>query len=491
MSISTDRAHGEDGGHRAPAVARRSSKRAERRDRGFALRRALLLADMTGLWLALALALVVGGNRAEPQLESLLIVPTLPFWALLFRAYGLYRRPVLRFEPTHLDDMTPLFHALLIGTLGLWLFTRVTPVAQLSLVEVVVFGGVALPLIAGLRLVLRAANLRHSGPERVFVLAPAADVELLRRKLKDHPEYEMALVGAAVGDSDAAPPALPLNTGAALEEVEALVVSGQIDHVLARLDADYLPQAQVAGLMALCQREGVRFGYFPRVRNLLFPGTEVNQIEGVGILTHDPPVLSRTASALKRGLDVVVSGLALALFALPMALIAAAIKLTSKGPVFYKQQRVGQDGYMFELVKFRTMVENAEELTLGLMAHSADPNWLDLEEDPRVTSVGRFLRHTSLDELPQLWNVLKGEMSLVGPRPLSRRDDVNVRGWQRHRLDLIPGITGYWQILGRNNIPFEEMLEIDYAYVASWSLWYDVKILLRTLPVVLLRRGVN
>jgi lipopolysaccharide/colanic/teichoic acid biosynthesis glycosyltransferase len=125
------------------------------------------------------------------------------------------------------------------------------------------------------------------------------------------------------------------------------------------------------------------------------------------------------------------------------------------------------------------------------MDRSVDPNWLDIEDDPRVTRVGRFLRNTSLDELPELWNVLKGEMSLVGPRPLSELDDKNVHGRRRHRLVLVPGITGYWQVVGRTSIPFDEMLEIDYDYVAGWSLWRDIEILLRTVPAVLRRRGAN
>ena len=130
-------------------------------------------------------------------------------------------------------------------------------------------------------------------------------------------------------------------------------------------------------------------------------------------------------------------------------------------------------------------------MTAELMEKSKDPNWLFLDKDPRVTKLGRFLRSTSLDELPQLWNVLKGEMSMVGPRPLSERDDRSVLGWERNRLDLVPGITGHWQILGRTTIPFREMIEIDYAYVTNWSLWHDLKILALTVPAVLRRRGVN
>ncbi len=137
------------------------------------------------------------------------------------------------------------------------------------------------------------------------------------------------------------------------------------------------------------------------------------------------------------------------------------------------------------------MVPDAEEMVPGLMEQSTDPDWLFLEHDPRITRVGRFLRRASLDELPQLFNVLRGEMSMVGPRPLSQTDDEGLLGWERHRIDLVPGVTGYWQVLGRTSIPFREMIEIDFAYVTGWSLWLDIKILIRTVPTVLSRRGAN
>jgi exopolysaccharide biosynthesis polyprenyl glycosylphosphotransferase len=463
--------------------------RSRHRDRDFALRRALLAADLLGLWLALVLAMVVTGARGNPLADSVWILATMPGWVLLFRAYGLYKRPIRRFEPTHLDDASPLFHALVIGALGTWLLYRYVPVQRLGFSELVLFGALALPLIAGLRAGLRVVNLRRHGPERVFVVAPIEDVRMLRRKLRNHPEYEMELVGAVTGEG--ASEELGLELSGRIDEIEALMASRQIDHLVVRLDAKYAPEDQVQELMHLCHREGVRFGCFPGVRSLLLPGVEVNHVEGVGILTSNPPILSPMSRAMKRGLDVAASATLLVALAPLMALAALLVRLDSRGPILYRQTRVGRQGRRFQLFKFRTMVPDAERLDDELMARSVDPDWLVMNEDPRVTRIGRFLRHSSIDELPQLWNVLRGEMSMVGPRPLSERDDRNVTGWKRHRLDLVPGLTGYWQVLGRNRMPFREMLEVDYAYIASWSMWHDIKLLARTIPVVLTRRGAN
>jgi lipopolysaccharide/colanic/teichoic acid biosynthesis glycosyltransferase len=174
-----------------------------------------------------------------------------------------------------------------------------------------------------------------------------------------------------------------------------------------------------------------------------------------------------------------------------LVLIGAAIKLDSPGPVLFRQRRIGRGGREFRLVKFRTMVADAEQRHDGFLPQSRDPGWLLLDHDPRVTRVGRILRDWSVDELPQLWNVLKGEMSLVGPRPLIESEDRQLLGWRRTRVDLTPGLTGLWQVLGRTRIPFEEMVKLDYLYVTNWSLWTDVRLILRTFPSVLTRRGVN
>jgi lipopolysaccharide/colanic/teichoic acid biosynthesis glycosyltransferase len=184
---------------------------------------------------------------------------------------------------------------------------------------------------------------------------------------------------------------------------------------------------------------------------------------------------------------VVGAGLAL-LFTLPLfMMIMLLIRCDrSRGPLFFRQERIGRRGRPFDMFKFRTMVDNAEEEKAALRERNEGAHgFFKITDDPRVTRVGRWLRRTSLDELPQLLNVLRGEMSLVGPRPLISEEDSQILGWQRRRLDLTPGMTGQWQILGSSRVPLQDMVAIDYLYVANWSLWNDLMIMLRTVPYVL------
>jgi lipopolysaccharide/colanic/teichoic acid biosynthesis glycosyltransferase len=217
---------------------------------------------------------------------------------------------------------------------------------------------------------------------------------------------------------------------------------------------------------------------------------DIHSIEGLPLIGLRPARLDRSSLLLKRTMDLALSALGLIVLAPLFALIATAIKLGSRGPVFFRQVRMGRGDRTFQIFKFRTMCADAEERKKSvahLNRHAApggDDRMYKIPNDPRVTRVGHFLRRFSLDELPQLLNVLKGEMSMVGPRPLILEEDCFVSSWARHRLDLKPGITGPWQVLGRHEIPFEEMVEIDYRYVTNWSLGGDLKLVLQTVPVL-------
>jgi exopolysaccharide biosynthesis polyprenyl glycosylphosphotransferase len=212
--------------------------------------------------------------------------------------------------------------------------------------------------------------------------------------------------------------------------------------------------------------------------------------QAVPLFELRPPAFVGLDWVVKRGFDLVVSALVL-LVGLPVWLaIAAAVKLTSRGPVLYRDRRVGLGEREFGMLKFRTMYADAAGRQAELEAsNEADGPLFKMREDPRVTGVGAFLRRFSLDEVPQLWNVLRGEMSLVGPRPLPLRDYRQLERWHRKRYLVLPGITGLWQISGRSNLGFDDLVRLDFFYLENWSIWLDISILGKTIPAVLTSRG--
>ncbi|MEA2467524.1 MAG: hypothetical protein QOJ57_1650, partial [Thermoleophilaceae bacterium] len=235
---------------------------------------------------------------------------------------------------------------------------------------------------------------------------------------------------------------------------------------------------------------GVRVSVLPSLFEVVGSSVEFDEIDGTTLLGVRQHGLSRSSRAVKRTLDITAGVIGLALLAPTLALIALAIKIDTRGPVFFRQRRMGRNNVPFEMFKFRTMVDGAEAQKEALMhRNEAGGGLFKIEDDPRITRVGGFLRKTSLDELPQLLNVMRGDMALVGPRPLVIDEDAQIEGWQRRRLLLTPGMTGMWQVLGSARIPLHEMVKLDYRYGANWSLWLDIKILLRTVPFVLGRRG--
>jgi exopolysaccharide biosynthesis polyprenyl glycosylphosphotransferase len=234
---------------------------------------------------------------------------------------------------------------------------------------------------------------------------------------------------------------------------------------------------------------GAKVSILPRMFEVVGSSVEFDDIEGVTVLGVRRFGLSRSSAAIKRVMDVACASLGLIVLAPAFAIIAVAIKLDSRGPVFYRQRRIGRNGRKFQMRKFRSMVVDADDRKAGLAAQNVTTGLFKVVDDPRITRVGRLIRKVSIDELPQLFNVLHGEMSLVGPRPLVPDEDNRVNGRFRRRLRLVPGMTGPWQILGPTRVPLTEMVGIDYLYGANWSLWLDVKILLRTVSHVVRRKG--
>jgi lipopolysaccharide/colanic/teichoic acid biosynthesis glycosyltransferase len=231
----------------------------------------------------------------------------------------------------------------------------------------------------------------------------------------------------------------------------------------------------------------------PRLFDVTGPNVHVHSVEGVPLLGLAPTNLSRSSRAIKRAFDIAFATIALTLLGPVLLVIGLWVRLDSTGPAIFRQTRVGQDSRPFQILKFRTMVADAEdrkdELS-HLNKHArpgGDDRMFKIEDDPRVTGSGRILRRYFIDELPQLVNVLRGEMSVIGPRPLIVDEASHATELSLRRLQLKPGMTGPWQVLGRSEIPFGEMVQLDYIYVTSWSLGYDIRLLFHTLP--LLARG--
>jgi exopolysaccharide biosynthesis polyprenyl glycosylphosphotransferase len=239
----------------------------------------------------------------------------------------------------------------------------------------------------------------------------------------------------------------------------------------------------------LIKSVGVKVSLLPRLLEVVGWSVALDDVEGVPLMGVHGYGLTQSSRFMKRALDVGGSLTGLILLAPLLLAMALAVKLTSRGPVLFRQARVGKGGRTFDLLKFRTMYEGSDERKRELLELNEADGLFKIADDPRVTPVGRLLRRCSLDEAPQLINVLRGEMSLVGPRPLVVEEDSRIQGWLRRRLDVTPGMTGIWQVLGSARVPLHEMVKLDYLYRANWSLWLDIKILLRTVPFVFARRG--
>jgi exopolysaccharide biosynthesis polyprenyl glycosylphosphotransferase len=458
---------------------------ASRLGRDAVFRRLLCAGDAVAVLLAMALAVLADDLDTERVLWGLLAIPVM---VVLFKLYGLYDRDVKRISHSTVDDLPWLFHAVTAGTLLLWLYSRSTPMGKLDLDAVVVFAGAAVGIVTLARLCVRHAARRLIGPERALLVGGGTMARTLIAKLTAHPEYMVEVVGS-VGDQgeDGVLPGLPLL--GELDQLEQAASSAKASRVV--LADECLDDHELEALLRHCRALELKVSVLPKLSDVLGPGLETDDVEGVAVLGLNPPWLPRSSRAIKRVMDLVVATGLLVLLAPILLVLALAIKLDSRGPVIFSQERVGRNGRRFRLFKLRTMSVDAEARRPHLVALSADPNWLKLESDPRVTRIGRWLRRLSLDELPQLWNVVRGEMSMVGPRPLVPHEDERVEDWARRRLELTPGITGYWQVLGRTRIPFEEMVKLDYLYVTNWSLWEDIRLMLRTLPVIFNGKGAN
>jgi exopolysaccharide biosynthesis polyprenyl glycosylphosphotransferase len=452
------------------------------------LRRLLAAGDALAVLISLALALVVSGRPGAGD-RLLWGAAVLPLLIVLFKVYGLYDRDVKRISHSTVDDLPWLLHATMIGALLVWLYSKLSPMHRLDFGEILLFGVFVMVCVTVGRLGVRQAVLRLLGPESALLVGGGEMADVFIGKLEAHPECGLEVVGVLATAREPTSQVRMLPVLGATNDLAAVAARHGATRVI--VSPVGLEDHELKELLRNCRELALKLSLLPQLSDVLGPAVEIDDVEGVTVLGVNPPWLSRSSRALKRTMDIALAAIMLTLSAPFMVLIAAAIKIDTPGPILFTQERVGKGGRRFRLLKFRTMVPDAELYRADLLAYSTDTHWLMVPNDPRITRLGRHLRHLSIDELPQLWNVLRGEMSLVGPRPLVVAEDEHVQGWARGRLDLTPGITGYWQVLGRTRIPFEEMVKLDYLYVMNWSLWTDLRLIMRTLPTVLSRRGAN
>ena len=437
-------------------------------------RRLLASSDAVTSLVTVLAAVAVFGQR------STWLVLAVPFLAVLVaKVQGLYDRDAIVIRKSTLSEWRSILEAAAITAIGVDLiWPKLTNTAHgggMRLFAFLVLSSLVLGL-PGRTLARRLA--RGLAPdERCLIVGEPDSCIALGERIAALDGVE--LVGSIPGAQLERP----------LADLRQIVARLRIHRLVIVPEAD-LSDAATLELVRGAKWIGLRVSLFPTLLGAVGGCTVFDELDGVTLLGVPRFGLSRSSRTLKRSFDLVGSTLAVVLLAPLLLIIAVLIRLEGPGPVLFRQTRVGRDGRPLQMLKFRTMVVGAEAMQEQLRSlNEAGAGLFKIADDPRITRVGRHLRSMHLDELPQLWNVLQGRMSLVGPRPLVVEEDEQLAGGDRYRLQLTPGMTGPWQIRGPMNTPLSEMAKLDYMYISNWSLWQDIDILLKTAGRVLARGG--
>jgi exopolysaccharide biosynthesis polyprenyl glycosylphosphotransferase len=455
------------------------------RRRGSLLRRMLA----TGDWLTMVATLCIVTAASSKTDVGTLFWATMfsPVWVLVLKLHGLYDNDHRRIRHSTLDELSSLISAAALGTLALDGLLALSPVGPLPATSAIAVGIGALLGSFASRAVLRFFWHRLAGAATGIVIGPVAAVELVARRVATHPETRLHLVGylspRGEDGGGGAPAGLPrlgsvadISRVAHEQEVERAIVTEQ-----------EMSEPAAERLIEQCKAAGLALTFLPQHFGLLGPGIELNRLAELPVLDFrfsDPP---RSTVALKRGMDLAIGGILLTLLSPLLLAIALLILIDSGLPVLFRQRRVGKSGKPFTVLKFRTMVRGAEE-QLGELVdlEKLDEPAFKIADDPRITRAGRMLRRYSFDELPQFINVVRGDMSLVGPRPEEEAVVALYDERQRLRLAVKPGMTGPMQVYGRADLTFEERLAMERDYLDNISVAGDLAILLRT-PAAIVR----
>ncbi len=479
--------------HTRALLARRRNARRSR-----LVPRSLLVADLLGLGVAYLVATVLWGSAGAlgSSGQLLVFVLTLPCWFVVAKLHGLYQRDLERADHPTTDDVVGVFHLV---TVGIWLLlvaSRLAGQTSPSIYALITFWTVAVCVLPVARTIARRWCKRRGAYEQNTVIVGAGEIgQLIGRKLVRHPEYGVNVVGFVDRNPKDRRADLPehLTILGGPERLHEIIVRLDVERVVIAFSGE--PVTELLQMLRQLRDLPVQIDLVPRLFELVGPRVTVHVVEGVPLLGLPPRRATRIARTIKRTIDVIGASTALVLLAPLFAYIALRIRLDSKGPVLFRQARLGIHMKEFTTLKFRTMKVNTDhsvhqayiQRTMSSTAEADASGLYKLDRPDSVTKFGQWLRRTSLDELPQLINVLRGEMSLVGPRPCIPYEAENFKPYHRERFAMPQGITGLWQVTARANSTYGESLDMDVAYVRGWSLGLDLRLLLRT-PLQVLRQ---
>jgi exopolysaccharide biosynthesis polyprenyl glycosylphosphotransferase len=421
---------------------------------------------------------------AEPLLGLLLFVAG---WVAVLWAHGAYR---LRDRWSLQSDAMVVMRALAwlaVATFAFLYLAKLPDVSRLYLL--LLFGLLLVATLvarAAIRSIFGSARRRGRNLRSLIVLGTGPTAIGFARRLEARRELGLAIVGF-LGEPTQALPARWAYLGS-VDKLPEIIHERVIDEVAICLVTE--DWALVESIAGLCETEGKIVRMPVPMPHLAIATGHVEDLDGTPVLSIVTGPNATIALAAKRIMDMGLSAIGMLVLTPLLFAIAASIRLADGGPIFYRQERVGLQGRRFQVVKFRSMVTTADAMLESLVARNEiNGHAFKLTADPRVTRVGRFLRRSSLDEIPQLWNVFRGEMSLVGPRPPLPQEVAGYDLWHRRRLSMKPGITGLWQIEGRREKEFDRWVQKDLEYIDRWSTWLDIRIMLRTIPAMLRAEG--
>ncbi|MDQ2623209.1 MAG: sugar transferase [Actinomycetota bacterium] len=442
------------------------------------------MADTTGIAAGVLVAWEIGKLSSENALWALIIVPT---WIFVAKLYNLYDRDDRRIQHRTVEEIPSLLATSAITVVIAKSLTELLPIPVFPSAAMIVIGAVAVVVALILRGLVRLVYGRVAALEPTIVVGSGPKAALVSRRLQQQASGNITLAGyvaASPNGTHDGPAELGVEYFGSIEELPKIAERNGIARVV--IADDSLNSRSIGSIINACREARVAVTLVPANQEVLGPDTELNRIAEVPMLDFHFSIPPRSTMAIKRALDLTVSATLLALMSPVLLLSAVIIKLDSRGPVFFRQVRIGKNGKPFTMYKLRTMVDDAEERLDDLIDLDAlEEPMFKIPNDPRVTRIGRFLRRSSLDEVPQFINVLLGDMSLVGPRPEEEAVVALYDERQRQRLSVKPGLTGPMQVAGRGSLNFEERLALERDYLDNLTIAGDISILLRTPQAVI------